>query len=106
MLDPDYFLIPNNFTKTDKFKIGVIKEAITDYDIAEIKGRAVNSPDEVTEFLNLYYKAAKSEKVVALFMDSKNQVRGIQEIFIGNVKSSILSPTEIMCKRSSTRQRV
>ncbi|MGF3076876.1 JAB domain-containing protein [Facklamia sp. P12955] len=83
-------------TKTDKFKLEVIKGAITAYATTVLKGQTVTNPADVAKYLNLYCKETKKEKPVALFLDSKNKVRGVQEIFIDNVNSTILSPAEIL----------
>ena len=56
---------------------------------------AVNSPQDVANLLMAEMAVLEQEHLRALLLNTKNEVLGIQEIYVGNVNSSVVRPAEV-----------
>lgn len=76
--------------------ISVIKEAAAAYlkEQAELN-RPIRSPDDVIEFLSSSCMEP-SEKFLAIYLNSKNEVLGLETLFKGPLKEGSLSPRKVI----------
>ena len=55
----------------------------------------INSPQDVANLLMAEMATLEQEHLRALLLNTKNEVLGIQEIYVGNVNSSVVRPAEV-----------
>ena len=55
----------------------------------------INSPQDVANLLMAEMAALEQEHLKALLLNTKNEVMGIREIYVGNVNSSVVRPAEV-----------
>ena len=56
----------------------------------------VNCPEDVVNLLSAEMSALEQEHLRVLLLNTRNEVTGIEEIYIGNVNSSVVRPAEVM----------
>ncbi len=57
---------------------------------------AINSPQDVANLVTAEMAALEQEHLKALLLNTKNEVLSVQEIYIGNVNSSVVRPAEVI----------
>ncbi len=57
---------------------------------------AINSPQDVANLVTGEMAALEQEHLKALLLNTKNEVLSVQEIYIGNVNSSVVRPAEVI----------
>lgn len=55
----------------------------------------INSPQDVANLLTAEMAVLDQEHLKALLLNTKNEVLGIREIYVGNVNSSVVRPAEV-----------
>ena len=55
----------------------------------------VNCPEDVVNLLSAEMSALEQEHLRVLMLNTRNEVMGIEEIYIGNVNSSVVRPAEV-----------
>ena len=55
----------------------------------------INSPQDVANLLMAEMTTLEQEHLRVLLLNTKNEVLGIQEIYVGNVNSSVVRPAEV-----------
>ena len=55
----------------------------------------INSPQDVANLLMAEMATLEQEHLKTLLLNTKNEVLGIQEIYVGNVNSSVVRPSEV-----------
>ena len=55
----------------------------------------INCPEDVVNLLSAEMSALEQEHLRVLLLNTRNEVMGIEEIYIGNVKSSVVRPAEV-----------
>ena len=55
----------------------------------------VNCPEDVVNLLSAEMSALEQEHLRVLLLNTRNEVTGIEEIYIGNVNSSVVRPAEV-----------
>ena len=55
----------------------------------------INSPQDVANLLTAEMAALEQEHLKALLLNTKNEVMGIREIYVGNVNTSVVRPAEV-----------
>lgn len=71
-------------------KLKLIKEKNEGYVVNKI-----NSPEDTFEIANAFLNNADRENLIALFLDTKNNVIGIHTISIGTLNASLVHPREV-----------
>ena len=56
---------------------------------------SVNCPEDVVNLLSAEMSALEQEHLRVLLLNTRNEVMGIEEIYIGNVNSSVVRPAEV-----------
>lgn len=57
--------------------------------------KAIKSPDDAADVLRVFIGESDREKFVALMLNTKNEVIGVDIISVGTVNSSIVHPREV-----------
>ena len=57
---------------------------------------SINSPQDVANLVTAEMAALEQEHLKALLLNTKNEVLSVQEIYIGNVNSSVVRPAEVI----------
>ena len=55
----------------------------------------VNCPEDVVNLLSAEMSALEQEHLRVLLLNTRNEVTGIEEIYVGNVNSSVVRPAEV-----------
>ena len=55
----------------------------------------INCPEDVVNLLSAEMSALEQEHLRVLLLNTRNEVMGIEEIYIGNVNSSVVRPAEV-----------
>jgi DNA repair protein RadC len=55
----------------------------------------IQSPQDVANLLSAEMSALEQEHLKVLVLNTKNEVMGIQEIYVGNVNSAVVRPAEV-----------
>ena len=55
----------------------------------------INSPEDVVNLLSAEMSALEQEHLRVLLLNTRNEVMGAEEIYIGNVNSSVVRPAEV-----------
>ena len=55
----------------------------------------INSPQDVANLLMAEMAPLEQEHLKALLLNTKNELLGVQEIYVGNVNSSVVRPAEV-----------
>ena len=55
----------------------------------------INGPEDVSNLLSAEMAALEQEHLRVLLLNTRNEVMGIEEIYIGNVNSSVVRPAEV-----------
>ena len=55
----------------------------------------INCPDDVVNLLSAEMSALEQEHLRVLLLNTRNEVMGVEEIYIGNVNSSVVRPAEV-----------
>ena len=56
---------------------------------------AINCPEDVVNLLSAEMSALDQEHLRVLLLNTRNEVMGVEEIYIGNVNSSVVRPAEV-----------
>ena len=56
---------------------------------------AINCPEDVVNLLSAEMSALEQEHLRVLLLNTRNEVMGVEEIYIGNVNSSVVRPAEV-----------
>ena len=60
------------------------------------RGRVLDKPDTVRDFLRLWLRRRPSESFVALFLDNQNRLLSADELFRGSLSQTAVYPREIV----------
>lgn len=95
LLDESFIQSSEHLTAGDKKKLSIIKETYTNYTIENMRKDQITSTTKAKQYFTRLIGNEQKEILVALFLDTKNQVIEYKEIFVGTVNSSIAHPREI-----------
>ena len=65
---------------------------------AFIPNMVIRSPEDAANVAIQYLQGMKQEHFVAMFLDTKNQVKHFETIFIGSLNASIVHPRELYAR--------
>ncbi len=56
---------------------------------------SINCPEDVVNLLSAEMSALEQEHLRVLLLNTRNEVMGVEEVYIGNVNSSVVRPAEV-----------
>lgn len=58
----------------------------------------IKSPEDAAKLAIQYLKGKQQEHVVCMYLDTKNQVKALETVFIGTLNASIMHPREVLLR--------